>query len=74
VIENTGAKIRKIKNFTASWPFRAKSPKNFHFPPREGSAFLRRKTSCMKRDATGKAEPFREASGEAAGRTPLRES
>ena len=36
-------------------PFRAKSPKYSLFPPREGSAFPRRKTGCTKRGAAGNA-------------------
>jgi hypothetical protein len=55
-------------------PFRPRSPKYYCFPPREGCAFTRRKTGCIKTGAFGKAQPFRIASGGAAARIPSRES
>jgi len=43
-------------------PFRPKSPKCYCLPPREGCAFTRRKTGCIK-SAIGKAQPFPSTDG-----------
>ena len=55
-------------------PSRLNSPKYYCLPPREGAAFTRRQKGRMKSGGNGKAQPFRIASGGAAGRTPARES
>jgi hypothetical protein len=63
VIENTGAEIRKIKNFTASRPFR---PRPFLYNLFSAAGRLSLPAAEKEKEIPpGKAEPFRKARGEA---------